>query len=559
MPFFAEQGLSFKERYRQIFTILLKHEFAYLLLDLGLEWLVPVHKGTIGHGLKDKSYPSPEHLRLALEELGTTFIKLGQIMSTRADLLPPEYLMELSKLQASVPAVPFAVIKQEIERELGLELDALFCQFDQQPLAAASIGQVHRAVLLSGERVVVKVQRPGVSEIVSTDLEILHHLVGVIAKRTQIGQIADLNQLLDEFSFALKNELNYIQEGHNADQFRASFSDQPTVHIPTIYWNFTTRKVIILEELHGWKVTDTENLCTAGFNLHQIAVDCTMTFLKMVFDDGFFHADPHPGNILIEDTGRIGLIDFGMVCQLDQNTKQQLIHLFVGVAAQDADSIVETMLSMGVAHGEVDREKIKQDVGHFLSRYYGTSLKDINITLVINELLNVAYKHHLRLPANLSLLGKTILMCEGIGRQLDPDFNMVEILVPYAERLMLKQYTPTAVLGRLMKSAHRMGSLFSHLPEQLNQLLTRALDNSLSVGLEIRSTEKIIRELNFMVNRMSLSILAAAFILSLSLLLTVIHPTEWQAITGWVFSLGFIVASILGISLFISIWRSGHR
>lgn len=559
MALFSGAVLSYKERYRQILTVLLKHGFGYFLLELGLGWLIPFHKGVMGHEEKEHPYTKPEHLRMALEELGTAFIKLGQILSTRSDLLSPEFLKELAKLQSSVAPIPYETVREEIERELGLEIGMLFAEFEEKPVAAASIGQVHRAVLHNGDRVVIKVQRPGVAELVNTDLEILHHLAGLATKRTPLGQIADLNLLLDEFAFTLKNELNYTQEGQNADQFRENFAGDKSVHIPKVYWDFTTRKVITFEELRGCKITEVEKLDELGIDRHQLAADGSMVFIKMVFEDGFFHADPHPGNLFIEEDGRIGLMDFGMVGQLDEETREQLIHLFVAVAGKDAEGIVDVMFGMGAAGGKINRDKIKEDIKRFLARYYGLSLQDINMAHVMNEVMNVAYHHRLRLPSNLSMLGKTILMCEGMGRQLDPEFNLIEVAVPHARRLMIKQYSPDRLWRKFIKNSYQMGKLMAQIPDGLTRIFRRLQDNNIVFGMEFRNTDKMLHELNSMVNRMSLSILAAAFIVGLSLILSVFHPQQLQRVTGWIFTGGFFVASMLGISLIISIWRSGRR
>ncbi|PKM81185.1 MAG: hypothetical protein CVU89_10405 [Firmicutes bacterium HGW-Firmicutes-14] len=559
MSLFTHYSTGYRERYRQIIAVLLKHGFGYFLLELGLGNLVPLHKGIMGHEPQDHAYTKPEHLRLAFEELGTTFIKLGQVLSTRADLLSPEFLKELAKLQVSVPPISYETVCEEIERELGLEINILFAEFDENPMAAASIGQVHRARLHTGEQVVIKVQRPGVSNLVNTDLEILRHLAGLITKRTSLGQIADLNSLLDEFAYTLRNELSYFQEGRNADQFRENFAGNDRVRIPMVYWDLTTSKVITFEELHGYNITEVDKLDERGIDRHRLAAECTMAYMKMVFEDGFFHADPHPGNILVEEDGHINLIDFGMVGHLDEETREQLMYLFLAVAANDADGVVEATLNMGASAGNVKREDIKKDIKLFLARYYGLSLKEINMAHVINEIMNVAYNRRLRLPANLSVLGKTMLMCEGLGRQLDPEFNLLEVIVPYAKRMLVKQYSPERIWRKTVKTAYQVVRLMTRMPEQLTKLMYRLQDNNFVIGMDFRNTENIIHEMNSMVNRMSLSILAAAFILSLSLILTVAFPQEWQNVLAWFFALGFVMASLLGITLIISIWRSGRR
>lgn len=551
-------GTSYRERYRQTIHVLVKRGFGYFLVELGLGKLIPLHKGIMGHEPQDHAYTKPEHLRLAFEELGTTFIKLGQILSTRADLLPPEYLKELAKLQVAVPPIPYDTVREEIERELGLEISVLFAEFEEHPVAAASIGQVHRARLHTGEAVVVKVQRPGVFELVNTDLEILRHLAGLAAKKTSLGRIADLDSLLDEFAFTLRNELNYLKEGRNADQFRENFAGNDWVYIPKVYWDLTTGRVITLEEISGYNITEVARLDELGIDRHRLAAECAMTFMKMVFEDGFFHADPHPGNIFVED-GQVKLVDFGMVGQLDEETKEQLIYLFLAVAGNDAEGVADAILSMRTAGNHVKREDLKKDIRHFLAWYYGVSLKEINMAHVINEIMNIAFNRRLRLPANLSVLGKTILMCEGIGRQLDPEFNLLEVIIPYAKRLLIKQYSPERLWRKTVKSAYQAGKLLTMLPEQLTRLMYLWRENNIVFGMELKNTEKIMHELNSMVNRMSLSILAAAFILSLSFILAVALPEDWEQVIVWVFAAGFLVASVLGILLIISIWRSGRR
>jgi len=560
MPFNPKiASRAYRRRYRQIVAILIKHGFGFLIMQLGLGWLLPFHKGIMGHAAKDEAYTKPEHLRMALEELGTTFIKLGQIMSTRVDLLPPEYLAELSKLQASVQPISSDIIQEELATELGAPVEELFAEFEDSPLAAASIGQVHRAKLPTGERVVVKIQRPGVQDLVNTDLDILHHLAGLAARRTKFGELFDLQGLLDEFAITLRNELNYIQEARNGQRFKENFQNYPKVYVPEVFWNYTTKRVITLEEVGGIKIDQVEELTARGIDRHELAVHSAQVVLKMVFEDGLFHADPHPGNFFVGADGTINLIDFGMVGTLDEDTKEEMVRLFLSVIRKDQEGLMDSLLAMGVAQKRVDRDLLKKDVHSFLNRYYGLPLGEIHLGHVTSEVLNLAFRHKLRLPANLSVLAKTILMSEGLGRRLDPDFNFMEIVAPFGQRLIKEQYSPGRIWRRISGSAFDLGKLLSVLPNHLLQLFRQAQQGSLVMGLEMRGMDQALGQMHKMVNRLSISMLTTAFILGMSLMMASYQPKGWERLIGGVISLMFLAASFLGIWLIFSIWRSGRR
>lgn len=550
--------LTYRGRFRQIVKILVKHGFGFVLMELGLGWLAPFSKNFPGKN-KNSTYSRPEHLRLAIEELGTTFIKLGQILSTRADLLPPEYLEELVKLQSDIAPIKTNLIINEIEGELGLELDLLFAEFDREPLAVASIGQVHRALLHNGDEVVVKVQRPGVSEMVNKDLDILHSLARLASKRTKIGKMVDAEGLIEEFATSLRAELNYIQEGRNAERFKEIFADDKGIYIPKIYWEFTTRRVITIERIYGFRADDLEELTLKKIDRHKVAVEASNLFMKLVFEVGYFHADPHPGNLLIMKDGTIGLLDFGMVGSIDEDTQEDLIKLFVAVIRRDTEAIVDMLLNIGVTPVSVDRKKIKEDVQRFIGRYYGLPLGEISMAHVTSEVLNVAFRHRLRMPASLTILAKTILMSEGLGRRLDPNFNLIEIVTPYAQNLVKRQYSPERLLKKFSRTVFDYGELGVSFPRLLLQLMRKAQDGNLVMGMEMRGTENIMNQLNNMVNRLSVSTLIASFIMGLSIMLSVFHPKGWEWFAGWIFAIGFITASTMGVWLIYSVWRSGKK
>ena len=384
----------------------------------------------------------PVHLRLALEELGTTFIKLGQILSTRADLLPPDYLAELTKLQDAAPPVPFEAIQEALIAELGQPIDSVFAEFNPEPLAAASIGQAHAATLLDGTEVVVKIRRPGVVEQVNEDLEILKELASTASRHWEFADQYDLVGLVDEFSQTLRSELDYIREGHSAERFAKNFANDPRIHVPRVFWETTTSRVLTLERIRGIKINDLVGLDEQGTDRCWLAKYATDVVLKMVCEDGFFHADPHPGNFFIEPNGAIGLIDFGMVGVLDERTQERLADLLIGINQRDADRLVDVFLDLGVTRKRIDRASVRRDVEHLLSTYLGVPLGELKITDLLNDIFTAMRRHHMHLPSNLALLFKTVIMIEGLGVNLDPDFHLTAVLGPYSERLIIREYSP---------------------------------------------------------------------------------------------------------------------
>lgn len=402
---------------------------------------------------------------MALEELGATFIKLGQILSTRADLLPPDYQAELSKLQDAAPLVPSEVIKETVEAELGRPIHALFAAFDPSPLAAASIGQAHSATLHCGTEVVVKVRRPGVVDQVEEDLQILQELAKAAARRWEFADRYDVVGLAQEFAKTLEEELDYMHEGRNADRFASNFEDDPTVHIPRVFWELTTSRVLTLERIRGIKVDDASSIESNGIDRRALAENAAAMILKMVFKDGFFRADPHPGNFFIEPGGRIGLIDFGMAGTVDEQTQEQLAELLLAVTTEDAGRLVDALLDLGVSKQRVSRPLLKRDLEHLISSYYGHPLGEIALAPLLNDAFGVIREHHLCLPPNLALLVKTIVMSESVGARLDPTFHLTEALVPYARRLMLRQYSPSRWKRRLGRASIDLARLAVEMPQ----------------------------------------------------------------------------------------------
>jgi len=540
-------------RYSEIARVFIRHGFGFAFTLLNLDW------GFLRRMMRFPSSVKPAtasedlavHFRLALEELGPTFIKLGQILSTRPDLLPIPFILELSKLQDMVSPVPWELIHEVLIQELGQNPEQVFQVIDPQPIAVASLAQVHSATLPDGREVVVKVQRPGIYAVIDTDLEILS-ILAARAQTTKWGKIYDFINMVNGFSFLLRSELDYRQEGHNADRFRENFLGESHLYIPHIYWNVSTQRVIVLERIRGIKIDDIAALDAAGYDRHQVAVNSARIIIKEVLEDGFFHADPHPGNFYVLPGEVIGAMDFGMVGHLNDRDRRNLIRLYLVAVALDEDGIVDQLIRMGSIGADVDRAGLSRDMARLLNKYHALSLKDIRAREVIEDIMPIAFQYHLHLPDDLWLLGKTLVMMEGVGLRLDPEFNIFDVAKPYVKQLIWNVVKPGPgwEQAALFYGA-AWSELFGRLPRAGNRLLEHVeQDDPFKVGLE--DTNRIIHHLDRLFTRLSLSVLSAALILGLATLIPSVAPNKW---IYWIAIIGFAASIGLGIWLFISILR----
>lgn len=417
-------------------VVIIRHAFGYLVGLLRLDRFVPFHRGLFGHARRAERYTRPEHVRLAVEELGVALIKIAQILSTRGDLLAPEYQVEFAKLQDAAPPEPAAAMRSIVRAELGRPVEAIFAEFDPVPVAAASIGQAHAAVLPDGTEVIVKVRRPGVVDQVELDLQILDRTVQVISRCSRTARHYDLIGLTSEFAATLRSELDYEREADNAERFATNFADDPTVHIPCVYRDLTTSRVLTLERLRGLKVDDLDGLDLAGIDRASLAHHATTVLLKMIFEHGLFHADPHPGNFFIESDGRVGLIDFGMVGVVDPITRAALSAVLVALVTRDIAPLADSFIELGVTTTPPDRALLEQDFGQLMADHLLRPLGQIALGPLLRDALTIVRRHGLRLPPNLALLAKALAMCEGIAAQLDPAFEMTAAIAPYMSHLL---------------------------------------------------------------------------------------------------------------------------
>ena len=536
-------------RFRHVVEVLLKHGFGYIFEHLELGHLIPVGKR---REYPDKGIPVAVRFRLVLEELGPTFIKLGQVLSTRPDILPRHFIEELEKLQADVPSTPFSEIKVEIERELGASVAELFAQVDEVPLATASIGQVHRARLHDGQEVVIKVQRPGVAGVIKTDTEIMMGLARLAEDR--VFSFSPV-ELVDEFRRAMQRELDYTREGQNIDRFRRNFLHRPEVQIPQVYWSHSSQRVLTMEYIEGKKLTEFAEAASKEVR-KRLAVQGARAFMQQVLVDGFFHGDPHPGNILVKPDGKLALLDFGVVGRLREETMDAIAGLFLAVLERDEDQVVASLERLGVV-GEGHIPGLREEISELVDRNYGKSLEEIRVAEIIQDILNLTRRYGLHLPGNFVLLVKGLITLEGVGRFLDPEFNVVEIARPFAKELLRRQMRPEYILRRWRREWGKYLSMLLGLPRGLDRFLRKASAEQLAIRFKHEGLERLMVRIDIASNRIAFGMITAALIIGSSLImLTDRGPQLWGFPA--IGLLGFCLAGIVGIWLMLSILRSGR-
>lgn len=534
-------------RFRQISRTLVRHGYGFLVEQSRPRWLRP---------LRRPGAPPAQHLRLALEELGPTFVKLGQILSTRPDIIPPAFAAELSRLQDRVAPFPFAQARRLIEAEIGTPVEKVFAALEEKPLAAASLAQVHAATLPSGEEVVVKVQRPAIEETVATDLEILRDLAYLAQEQLPAAGLYDLPGIVEEFAHTLRGELDFRREGHNADRFRRNMAGVPHLHIPRVYWDLSTRRVLTLERIRGIKIDDLAALEAAGLDRRRIALHATDIVMREVLVDGFFHADPHPGNFYVLPGEVIAAMDFGMVGRLPRALRRDLLRLLVAAVRLDTEELVAQLLRMSLVEHDVDRAGLQRDLERLMQKYAGRPLGEIRAHEVMEEAMPIAFRRRLRLPAELWLLSRMLGMLEGVGLRLDPDFDPFAVARPYAERLLREELSPAAALDQAVEGLKDWGNLLLRLPTTVPKLVGQLREGDLSLGLELRRAEAPLAILDMLSVRLSLGILVTALLVVAALFLRrLLFVGAWW---GWgILALAGLGLVVLLVSFLWTLRRGG--
>lgn len=546
-------------RYRRIAEVMARHGFGAILTQLGLDERLSLPRRLWRRDEEFERVPPAVRLRLALEELGATFIKLGQIASTRPEIVPPAVLAELSNLHDNVPPAPWEEVQPLIEAELGRPLAEVFAAFDPTPIASASLAQVYPALLPDGTHVVVKVQRPGVERQVETDLNILRDLAQLARDRLPGYLPFDPVELSGEFAQALREELDYVREGRNADRFRENFETEEHLYVPRVYWEYTTRRLIVQERIRGVKIDDLAALAAAGYDRDRIAHHAARLIIKEVLEDGFFHADPHPGNMIVLPGEAIGLIDFGTVGYLDDRDKSNLIRLYIAIIQFDATAAVEQLIRMRIADPGVDELGLERALRRLLRRYTGIPLKELSATELLAEIQPIIYEYRLRVPSDYWLLIKTLVIMEGVGKQLAPDFDVFAVSAPYVRRFLIQLALPTSWGPDALRSLGSWAGFIGDLPGQTSRLLNRIERGQLEFRVQEPATENLARQLNHVANRVIQAILLGSLMIGLALMLPTLDLVWPWGLVTWLAVLTFGLAVVLTLWLLWAIWRSGRR
>jgi ubiquinone biosynthesis protein len=537
---------------------MLRHGLRSLLDRFGIHPIRSLRERLFGPDIKEQMLvlSEAERLRLAFEELGPTFIKFGQILSTRHDLIPEEYIRELSKLQDRVPPFSYQEAREMIEKEHGKSLDEIFISFDPEPIAAASIGQVHHARLLGDEEVAVKVMRPGVEELVETDLSILMSFAKFAEKHIKKSRFYNPVGLMDEFSRVIRQEINYIHEAQNADKFYKNFAGSTAVRIPKVYWKYTTKRVLTLEFLEGIRISDIMLIEAAGLNRKNISVKFSNAYLKMIFEDGFYHADPHPGNILVSPEERIIFLDFGMAGYIDSNLRENLVNLMIAAQKDNIDMLIDSLVEIGLVSdvGSTSMQ-LRTNLKEFTSKYYTTTTKFIDPTAFLRDLIDVLIKSGGKIQTNIILLSKTLIMRDEISRKLDPEHNFSELVEPYVTRMIEERSGIPHLMQEAEKSLLDFGGLIKVFPKKFNHILTKVERGTLKIEIGLQDLEEAIQMVDIVSNRLAISVIIAALLVGSSLIILSGLPGLFGV--PFLGIIGFLLAGIMGVGLVISIIRTG--
>jgi ubiquinone biosynthesis protein len=534
-------------RYREIISVLIKYGFG----DILQHPKVLVRPGNLIRNLKISRW---ERIRRVVEELGITFIKLGQLLSNRPDLLPAELIEELEKLQSEVPSFPTEEAIQLIEKEYGVPIEKRFLEFSPTPIAAASIAQVHTAILPTGEVVVVKVQRPGLEEIIRTDLEIMRTFANIIQGLFLKSEAINPLAIIDEFGRSLEREIDFWVEAAHMERFATIFAENPHVYVPKIYKEYTTRRILVMERMQGIRITDIPALLAAGNRPKRIARFGAEIVLEMVFRHGFFHADPHPGNMLVLEKDRICFLDFGMMGVILPRHREILNEIMVAMIDRDERRMARGLLELASRKTIPNLAQLEYDLYELLELYGNRPLKDIRLGELIQKLLRLILFYHIPLPQGFFLLSKALITIEGVGLQLDPEFNLLLQMEPIVRKMFRMEFSPESVWQEVRRQSLQVFSLLKSWPFDLKEILEKVKEGRLVLELDSKNLIPILREWDIISNRLSFSIVLAALVVGSSIVINARVPPLWGdlSVIGIV---GFLVAGVIGFWLILSILR----
>ncbi|MEW6087451.1 MAG: AarF/ABC1/UbiB kinase family protein [bacterium] len=547
----------------------LKHGFRDFISKLNLAGYLPLAK-TIEllniYGNEEKKLTAPERFRLVFEELGPTFIKFGQLLSTRPDYIPSEYIKEFKKLQDDVPPFFQDEVKEILREEYGTEagIDKIFKTFDFKPIAAASVAQVHLGTLRSGEEVAVKIQRPDIEEIIRQDIRILYRLASLIERNLEESRLLDPVGVVNEFEKTILKELDFITEASSIEKFRENFKNFKDIYIPTVFWDYTTRRILVIERVKGIELDEIKKIKESGRDPKKIADIGLNCFCKQIMEDGFFHADPHPGNSMLMDDGRIALIDFGITGSLDSEMMENIANVFIGYSEHDYEKLVKTFYKMDIINENTNISVFKQDLKDLSEPFYGRSLKHISIKEIFDKIMQTCLKHNIKLPRDLLLLFKTFLQIEALGRDLDPECSVLEKAKPYAVKLLERGQNPRIAMRNFKRDMAEIYSLMKIIPENFKKVLVQLSRGEQRFEIMHLGFDKINIDLVRGINRITMGIVVSASIIGSALVISsgaeilpvTVSGLGRVSLTTLIGLLGFTVSTILSLWLVISIIRS---
>jgi ubiquinone biosynthesis protein len=546
-------------RYRQILGVLIKYGFGDLVETLKIEQYIEIGLQMINKKRRERVEKSSraERVRMAFEELGPTYIKLGQILSTRPDLVQVDFIHELSKLQDEVPPFPFEEAKRIVESELREPLESVFETFEETPLASASIGQVHRARYLDGEDVAIKVQRPGIQRLIDIDLEIMLHLATLAQRHIEELSFHQPVKIVEEFVKTLERELDYTIEATSMERVSREFLNDPTVYIPKVYRETTTSRVLTTELVNGIKISKLDQLDQEGYDRKKITFRGAHVCLSQIFDHGFFHADPHPGNIFVLPDNVICLLDFGMVGTIDRNTREDFVELVDSIVRRDETRAANCLLKITSWDEEPNMRAFEKDVAEFIGQHLYKPLKEIELGKLLQHLLELAAHHQLRIYPDIFLMMKALSTVESVACKLDPDFDMLQHAEPFIKKIKLQRFSPSRLESDVLSLSSQIFTFLKDFPKDLLEITRLIRQKKLFFSHELQGLDQMLATHDQISNRISFSIIIAALIIGSALIVISKTPPLFYGIS-LIGIIGFLAAAIMGIWLLVAILKKGR-
>lgn len=550
-------------RLQQIINVFLRYGFGQIIDQIHLGRYIPFKKRLKAFGVWPalKGPSVPERLRMAFADLGPTFIKLAQVLSSRPDLITTQFADEFKKLQDEVHPFPALEAKKTIEEDIKLPLDRIFKYFDDLPIAAASIAQVHRAILLDGSDVVVKVQRPDIREQIESDINILTIIARLLDKYVPESRFFNPTGIVEEFSKTVRREMDFVEEARNCCRFRKNFEHNLDVYIPKIYAEFVTERVLVMEMIEGVRIDDIKAIDEMGLDRKGLAKTGVDAYFKQILEDGFFHADPHPGNIFVMPTGMIAFLDFGIVGRVSDELKETMADTFLALIHRDFDRLIDNYVELGIVSEHIDidafRKDFKADLRDLLEPLYGLTLQEINFAQYLDTITHLAIKHNLKIPSDLLLINKAMLILENIGLQLDPNFDFIAAAEPYTSKIIRKRISPSRLYDKARKNVMEIGDFAFLFPRQMKQIIKKALRDDIQIKMFHVNLPEFIKDMDRSSNRIAFALIVSAMLISSAIM----HATKVPPIIFGISFFGisaFGFAFLLGIWLIISIIRSGR-